>query len=762
MKMNQIHRAVIVLVLGTFSVSWAGHGLLSSTQRDPWINDALNQLASEGLVPAPSKPFAQMTNLEAAELTEKAGEYLVAQLPPPGGDLTLPPPMDPGFGLPGALPPPSSAAGLSGLPSPAASKSVSQLVEEFKEEMKAMGADLPQIEDRIYALQHRDEELEQQQQYLLKRTGTEGTGFSRGYFNSYRGFGIDAPYTTTQYNYDLFMDMNLRSIPVPSVLFNASIRFERTLGMFYADPIAKVGNDAMDLRWISLSDYNEYFSVTAGDFWQHYSPLVLWNYEVPVYTLLEPTSFYRNRKDIEEMVFMDHGPDYRMRGFKASTSVAWPDDPFLSLMKAQVMVSPLKLASTYGFGDYMAGSQASMSLLDRNVEFGCQGLFIWDDPGTANVPYNPNFPLTFVKEYHIGSLSGKFKIPFDSDVNLTGEGEYGGSRYVDDTNNPQRVFQDWAYWFSGGLNISGFHLSAKYMDIGPYYYSPGAQTNRYSPGVTPNGYLGTDNFQEDEALIGYLNRYPVQGANRPSFAPYDRLSENALPYGDATPNRQGMVLGLDIEIGPQAWLHPKALIMPAISGIQMHDTQANYVLNGAGTGGVAVDSQDSLGPQRTYDGWEAALTAELAKAFDLKGKTYQLGFDYKNQNTTLFGSSVFTVNTLIASADFTVPFEGFDSVILSFAFEQAQASGSEYVLSGSGNPPTLASYSFYLDTAALGQYTYMPLNLTRRTLAFGFKYPLSSTINFRGDLFINEYAWTDIPSYDRTDQIMRFTYEVHF
>jgi hypothetical protein len=152
---------------------------------------------------------------------------------------------------------------------------------------------------------------------------------------------------------------------------------------------------------------------------------------------------------------------------------------------------------------------------------------------------------------------------------------------------------------------------------------------------------------------------------------------------------------------------------------------------------------------------------ELARAFELKGKTCQLGFDYKNQNTTLFGSQNFTVNTLIGSFDFNVPFEGFDSVILSAAFVQAQATGSEYVLSG-GNPPTLASYSFYLDTATLGQYTFTPLNLTRRTLAFGFKYPLSSSINFRGDLFINEYAWADVPGYDRTDQIMRFTYEAHF
>ncbi|HVZ79314.1 MAG TPA: hypothetical protein VHE12_00785 [bacterium] len=753
-RTNKIQGAVLAMVLGAFSAARADHGTLSSNERSPWINDALSRLVEEGWAPSPTKPIAQLSNLEAAEMTAHTGEILVAQLPPPGDDLTLPPPMDPNFGLPGALPPPPAAAGLPSFPSPAASKSAGQLVEEFKKELKAMGADLPRIEDRIFALEHRNESLGAQQQVLLKRTGTEGTGFSRGYFNSYRGFGINAPYTTTQYNYDLFMDMSLHSIPVPTVLFEATIRFWRTLGMFYADPISP----KTDLRWLSLSDYNEYFTVNAGDFWQHYSPLVLWNYDVPVYTLLEPSSFYRNRKDVEELAMMDHGPDFRVRGFRASTDLMGSNDPFFSDLKAEAMVSPIKNATEFSFGDYMAGSQIALVLLDKNVELKGDGLLIWDDPGTINDSnnlYTPDFPLTFPKQYHVGSLSAKVKVPFDADVNVTGEGEYGSSRYVDDANNPDRAFQDWAYWMSGSLNIAGFHLSAKYMDIGPYFYSPGAQTNRFSFGNPPTGYFSNDNFQEEEALIGYLNRYPVSAAGRPVFATYDRLNENALPYGDATPNRQGLILGFDADI--EAWLHPRAKLMTGFK-----ETTANYVLNGAGTGGVAVDTLDSVGAERTFEGWEGAMTVELAKPLELKGKTYQLGFDYKDETTTLFGSSKFDVTTLIASADFTVPFAGFDSVVLSTAFVQTQAAGSEYTLAGAGNPPTLANYSFYLDTGSLGQYSYTPLNLTRTTLAFGFLYPLSKTINFRGDLFINEYSWKDVPSYDRTDQIMRFTYEAHF
>jgi hypothetical protein len=550
----------------------------------------------------------------------------------------------------------------------------------------------------------------------------------------------------------IFMDLHLKSVPVPMVLFDTTIRFWRTIGLFYADP-----HTSYDLRWIALTDYNEICSVTAGDYFQHYTPLTLWNYDVPVYTLVEPTSYYRNRKDVEELTFVNHGPDWRLRGMQASTKVAWPNDDFLSLLKVQAMAGPLKQATAYGFGDYYGGSQISMSFLGDNLEVGGQGLLIWDDPGTASTPYDPNDSLTWARQYQVGSLSARGNIPFDTDVSLGGTAEYAGSDFQDDISNSNRQFKDWALRATGDLDIVGCHLTAKYLDVGPYFYSPAAQTNRFTPGNGSNSYLTTDNNGEDEWEIGYLNRYPLQNAGRPVFAPYDRMEENVLPYGDSTPNRQGLILGLNLAFGEKGWLNPMGTYT-----VQMQEVEPNYVLDGAGDGAVAVDSGTNTAVARTFNGWEAAVKADLAQAFEQKGKTYRLGLDYKNQVTNLGGGlSAFTVNTFIGSADFTCPIPGFDTLVFSTAFEQAQAKGSEYVLP-QGNPPTLASYSFYLDTATLGQYSYIPLNITKTSLAFGFLFPISSNINIRGDMFLNYYKWSDVTGYDRRDQIMRFTYEAHF
>ena len=181
------------------------------------------------------------------------------------------------------------------------------------------------------------------------------------------------------------------------------------------------------------------------------------------------------------------------------------------------------------------------------------------------------------------------------------------------------------------------------------------------------------------------------------------------------------------------------------------------MLSPDGSQAVAVENGNTTMNTRTYSGYEGALTVSFSKAYDLKNKTYQVAFDYKHQATDLGLGNPFTVNTLIGSADFNPPVSGFDSLLLSASYERAQASGDEYVQTTSGNPPTLATFPFYLDTASLGSYSYIPLDITRTSWAFGLLYPLTSDINVRSDYFINEYTWKNAPAafanYYRRDQI---------
>jgi hypothetical protein len=141
-----------------------------------------------------------------------------------------------------------------------------------------------------------------------------------------------------------------------------------------------------------------------------------------------------------------------------------------------------------------------------------------------------------------------------------------------------------------------------------------------------------------------------------------------------------------------------------------------------------------------------------------------LSVDYKHQTTDLgLGGPLFAGDNFIAAAD-AGPFPHvplFEGLVVSLAYELAQSSGSEYTLTGAGSPPTLAYYASYFDTSTMG-YTYQALDVTRTSWAFGVKCPLSSTFEIHGDLFLNQYTWTDEPGFDRREQIWRLTDEVSF
>jgi hypothetical protein len=390
---------------------------------------------------------------------------------------------------------------------------------------------------------------------------------------------------------------------------------------------------------------------------------------------------------------------------------------------------------------------------------------LWDDTGTSNVPYIPNLVSTFAKTYKIGSLSSTATLPFEKNLDVKGFAELAGSTYQDDSHDAQSVLQDWALLAKGSIDIYGVHLNAKYLNIGPYFYSPGAQTNGFTPALGTNDYL--TNSLIDEGLNGALNNYVFQTVGRPAFAPYDRMAENMLPYGDATPDREALILGFSAEIGKDGWLKPQATYTA-----YAQELQPDYVLTSAGNSVVPVDSYNYSWSTnvRKFGGYEGALTLDFAKALDSTLSTWDLSGDYKHQTTDLgLGASPFTVNTLIVSAD-AGPFPGvplFEGLVLSGAYEQAQSSGSEYTFnasspSGTGEPPTLATYSSYFDNELLGDYSYQALDITRTSWAIGIKCPISKTFDIHGDVFINKYTWSDVPSFDRREYIYRMTYDLTF
>ncbi len=90
-------------------------------------------------------------------------------------------------------------------------------------------------------------------------------------------------------------------------------------------------------------------------------------------------------------------------------------------------------------------------------------------------------------------------------------------------------------------------VSANFIDIGPDFFSTGAQSKRIEYGVDKSYYnrIGTDRNLRQPGLFD-LSRdralYTFRTSDR--LMAYDPRYSNTMPYGDATPNRQGLKFGI--------------------------------------------------------------------------------------------------------------------------------------------------------------------------------------------------------------------------
>jgi hypothetical protein len=419
----------------------------------------------------------------------------------------------------------------------------------------------------------------------------------------------------------------------------------------------------------------------------------------------------------------------------------------------------LQVSSTTQYAQEYGGTQARLGFFDDKLNLKASGLLLQDDPATSTMAYSQAAVETWGRRQLVGSVSADGAVTVGEDWKIEGSGEYAKSRFQDNLQDSASVLRDWAVLSSGAVQWNDFRLGVKYLNVGPEFYSPGAQTNRYTPVTTLTGYLKNSQSLED-GLPGYRNNFILQGFSRPVFAPFDRLSENILPYGDSTPNREGFVLSASAKVGSDGWIKPQVSV-----ALKMREIQPNYVLSGIGATELPVDSQTSTATARVFQNVEGALTLDISKVFAKAPSTCSVGFDAKHQTSDLgFGDTPFKVDTFIASADVgpfkRVPLLG--ALILSAAFEKVQARGHEFTLSSSGIPYSLGCYSSVLDTASLGTYQYRALNIDRTTMAFGFKLPLTSTFRIYGDWLSRKYVWKDQNGFDRREQIWKLTHELTF
>jgi hypothetical protein len=327
------------------------------------------------------------------------------------------------------------------------------------------------------------------------------------------------------------------------------------------------------------------------------------------------------------------------------------------------------------------------------------------------------------------------------------DGEYACSRFDDDRRNADRSVQDWALSAKAHAESKNLHLSARYSNTGPDFYSPGAQTLSYSPGGAPN-YLPINEFKEF-GLIGMRDKFLFMDFGRPAFTPYLKEVEMIWPYGDATPNRQGLEAEVSYVLGKDSWAKPTLAFSKA------NEVHPVWVIDPTTAQPLDVESGLNTATAKSFTGIEAVVDLDLAKAVK-KGCFKRLQVGYKTQKGEGNGASLKS-DTLTAVLDTKLPAKKFSGVLFTFGVSTNHAKGGDYF-----RPDGTACYSGLLDGDALGTYQFRTVDGKRMTYLGGLTWTVAPALDFRADFTMSK--WTDAlnADYDKRDQSWRVGYEARF
>ncbi len=765
----------------------------------------LKQLAQAGWVS--EKDLAPtLTRFDVALLIEKAqqnsGEWVVAddEIPPPpdtnATSASPAPAQPPASASPAAPPPaapaapssndmelapppdvigPNSAAEANTAPSaPTTAQEEAQRAEAIKSLHsleEAYQYELKLVKDKVQALKDKTQDLENQQYDLRKRIkgisqyptiAVYGLGRAFGLAQEYLG---DLPPYLTMPGTRLtsgYLDLNPTGTVSKEVSWNTLIRIGSD---FEPDnPVSIV------LRRVTMDFNPPWFSAQVGDFDESYTPLLMWNRDS--LDLAYKPEMWARQDDIEKYEsFLNDEPNWPLRGLRIGSDVMWPDSDVLEELKGSVFAHMIRngfddnggwYIGPNEFTDWIFGGTAEVKspkwwMGGTSVQASVDGYgLIYDEPiGTEQPgsPYGPFDPSTWAHQYLLESVKPDVKVGLGDDVYVGGTMEYANSQYQDNKQNPDSIFNDFALLGGPYLQFGNSRITLNYLNVGPYFYSPLAQTRQDA--VTNLSSIASVPYLNDSPeLFAPILRNQYFLPDLPSagdiYSFYDRTLDNTFPYGLATPNREGFGGELDVKTLDKDALKIKG------SAYFVQEMGGNLVVNSAGTGFVPVDgvAGTDLLPIRQF------TYVNLGPSFNLGPS---LGWDrdlevgtnirYEQTHSDL---GTLTSTWLIGALRIQVlPVWG-----MTMAYSWQHADGTE-----AGYDGTLwARYPYLYDNSDLGDYSPVSVNGTNQSLRLShvFKVNRNSTIYLDYD-----YTWGNLLTLtpnqgSLTNQFAEVTYEVKF
>jgi hypothetical protein len=538
--------------------------------------------------------------------------------------------------------------------------------------------------------------------------------------------------------------------------------------------------DGYWFRRLAVEFSPDFMTSSFGDFYEAYTPLTLWNRNT-FDIFYKPEPFWRWDDDRKYDNYYNNEPYWPLRGVRVGTAVGWPESEFIDRFQFSVFAHMLNLLTgtrSKGTGSVIGASNASppftQFLIGAQAELKTKKLWtediawmfkldgyevildkIPDVPG-GNTKYDPNDYRSWLNQYRITSICPELKAGFTGDIYLGVQYEAAVASYQADKFNSGRTTVDFASMIRPFFQIEESKIAFNVLTVYPYYYSPMAQLRQDYPSGNTSYVTSADLFTpplNDQFLL----LASVRRAER-LYGYYDRTQDNVMPYGLATPNRQGFGLDADIKSVPD-----KALKV-GVSAYLLSEISGNLVVNSLGNGYTAVDSPPSgATPIRNF------VYVNVGPSYDfgsLIGLTtpIEFGFNFRDEETTSQAGNLSSLWVLGGTRIGLFPWWE-----VTAAIGDRKINGSEMGINGS----VFARYSYIYNNEDLGLYKPFTVNnadIQNWLISMAFKLDDHSKLDFDYSMTMGNNA----PNYGSilgaasalpaalNNQYMEMTYEVKF
>ncbi len=261
------------------------------------------------------------------------------------------------------------------------------------------------------------------------------------------------------------------------------------------------------------------------------------------------SDIYKERRVIPHYENFQNGNNWRLQGAVAKTQINFKR-PIRRIDASLFGTRTRQNSSVVGQSvipdRFLLGGKLDV-LQSKYLSLGANWIHMMDLPGSVydslNIAYNYNNQV----------LSGTYKItPYNKgkfEFNIQGEHGISKNSYYIASTDSTAVKSD--YFVDAGIKAEykpkKITLTASYINVGHNFISPGAQTLRLHPFGSPFFVSKTNNNQSTRDLTvfdRYSDDMVYNQRIQTGLMRFNPIFGNVLPYGNATPNRKGLIFNI--------------------------------------------------------------------------------------------------------------------------------------------------------------------------------------------------------------------------